>query len=135
MIEVKENLTRNDMKELDKEIQLIPITFDYLFKSLFSDNLDILRKSILSQIDNSIVPEECKITLLNSELPKENKDEYKKTIDLYVLINNSIYVDIEINKERFEDVKLRNLLYESKLHSMILEKGEAIKKLKEKCFV
>ena len=135
MIEVKEHLTRNDMKELDRNIDLIPITFDYFFKSLFSDNLDILRKFILSQIDTEIIPEECKITLLNSELPKENKDEYKKTIDLYVLINNSIYVDIEINKERFEDVKLRNLLYESKLHSMILEKGESIKKLEKKCFV
>ena len=69
MLEVKERLTRDDMIELDKNIKFIPITFDYLFKSLFSDNLDILRKFILSQIDINIVPEECKITLLNSELP------------------------------------------------------------------
>ena len=123
------------MMELDKNIKFIPITFDYLFKSLFFDNLDILRKFILSQIDINILPEECKITLLNSELPKENKDEYKKTVELYVLINNSIYVIIEINKERFEDVKLRNFMYENKLYSMILEKGEDTKKLKEKCFV
>jgi len=135
MIEVKEYLTRNDMEELDKSINLVPITFDYLFKSLFTDNLDILRKFILSQIDEKLVPEECKITLLNSELPKENKDEYKKTVDLYVLINNSIYVNIEVNKERFEDVKLRNFMYENKLYSMILEKGEDTSKLKEKCFV
>ena len=69
MIEVKEYLTRNDMEELDKSMDLVPITFDYLFKSLFTDNLDILRKFILTQIDEKIVPEECKITLLNSELP------------------------------------------------------------------
>ena len=135
MIEVKEYLTRNDMEELDKSMDLVPITFDYLFKSLFTDNLDILRKFILTQIDEKIVPEECKITLLNSELPKENKDEYKKTVDLYVLINNSIYVNIEVNKERFEDVKLRNFMYENKLYSMILEKGEDTKKLEEKCFI
>jgi len=80
MIEIKEYLTREDIKELDKYLQLIPITFDYLFKSLFSDNIDILRKFILSQIDMEIIPEQCKIRLLNSELPKENKDEYKKQL-------------------------------------------------------
>jgi len=135
MIELKEYLTRSDMEELDNTLQFIPITFDYLFKSLFSSNLDILRKFILSQIDNELVPEECKITLLNSELPKENDKEYKKTVDLYVLVNNSIYVNIEVNKEKFEDVRLRNFMYESKLYSMILEKGENTEKLKEKCFV
>ena len=136
MIELKEYLTRSDMINLDKTLQFIPITFDYLFKSLFSSNLDILRKFILSQIGGTeLIPEECKITLLNSELPKENNNEYKKTVDLYVLVNNSIYVNIEVNKEKFENVRLRNFMYESKLYSMILEKGENTEKLKEKCFV
>lgn len=48
------HLTRNDIKKLDKDLKLIPITFDYLFKALFSSNLDILKKFILSQIDISI---------------------------------------------------------------------------------
>jgi len=134
MVELKEYLTREDIKEIDKNLKFIPITFDYLFKSLFQDNLDLLRKFILSQLDSQIDPRECKITLLNNELPNENKNEYKKTVDLYVLINNTIYVNIEINRERFDDVKLRNFMYESKLYSMILEKGENIADLKDKCF-
>ena len=93
MVEIKEYLTREDVLKLDETLNLVPITFDYLFKSLFSDNLDLLKKFILSQLDNELVPEECKITLLNNDLPKENKNEYKKTVDLYVLINNSIYVN------------------------------------------
>ena len=93
MVEIKEYLTREDVLKLDETLNLVPITFDYFFKSLFSDNLDLLKKFILSQLDNELVPEECKITLLNNDLPKENKNEYKKTVDLYVLINNSIYVN------------------------------------------
>ena len=93
MVETKEYLTREEVLKLDETLNLVPITFDYFFKSLFSDNLDLLKKFILSQLDNELVPEECKITLLNNDLPKENKNEYKKTVDLYVLINNSIYVN------------------------------------------
>ena len=84
MVETKEYLTREEVLKLDETLNLVPITFDYFFKSLFSDNLDLLKKFILSQLDTELVPEECKITLLNNDLPKENKNEYKKTVNLYV---------------------------------------------------
>lgn len=135
MVKEKAYLTREDMIELDKKLKLIPITFDYIFKSIFIDNLDLLKDFILSQLDININPKECKIRLLNNELPKENKKEYKKSVDLYVAIDNNIFVEIEINREPFEDVKLRNYLYSDKLYTLLLEQGEDIGELKNKKFI
>ena len=135
MIKEKTYLTREDMIELDKKLKLIPITFDYMFKGIFIDDLDLLKDFILSQLDININPKECKIRLLNNELPKENKKEYKKSVDLYVAIDNNIFVEIEINREPFEDVKLRNYLYSDKLYTLLLEQGEDIGELKNKKFI
>ena len=135
MIKEKTYLTREDMIELDKKLKLIPITFDYMFKSIFIDDLDLLKEFILSQLDINVNPNDCKIRLLNNELPKENKKEYKKSVDLYVSIDNNIFVEIEINREPFEDVKLRNYLYSNKLYTMLLEQGEDISELNNKKFI
>lgn len=81
------------------------------------------------------IPEECNIRLMNSELVKENKREYQKIIDLYVVLDGKIYIDIEINRSLFESVKLRNNLYKNKLSSLLLESGEDIKLLNEKNYI
>ena len=135
MVKEKDYLTREDMIELDKKLKLIPITFDYMFKSIFIDDLDLLKEFILSQLDINVNPNDCKIRLLNNELPKENKKEYRKSVDLYVSIDNNIFVEIEINREPFEDVKLRNYLYSNKLYTMLLEQGEDISELNNKKFI
>lgn len=135
MNKIKRHLDSKYMIRLDKKIELIPLTFDFLFKGIFMNNLDILKEFIFSQLDININQEDCKIELLTNELPKENKKEYQKTVDIYVRINNYLYVNIEVNREHFKDIKLRNMLFADKLYSMILETGEHSKKLSEKYFV
>ena len=137
MIKEENYLTKKDLLELDKETKLIPITFDYMFKGIFMNDLNLLKEFIISQLEfNEIITTyNCKIRLLNNELPKENKNEYKKTIDLYVSIDNKIFVEIEINRELFKDVKMRNYLYANKLYTMLLEQGESVKELSDKTFI
>ncbi len=70
---------------------------------------------------NKITLKELDIRILNNELPKENKREYSKRVDVNIVLKDNIYVEIEINREDFNLVKYRNKMYEDKLYSMILE--------------
>ena len=73
-----------------------------------SDNLcQILQRHLRKQIEINIDGEELRksnIKLLNNELPKETKKEYKKIVDLYVSIDDKVYVEIEVNRELFKDI-------------------------------
>ena len=67
---------------------------------------------------------------MNNELPKENYREYQKRIDVNIVLNEDIYVEIEINREDFSLVKHRNKMYADKLSSLLLESGDNYKRLK-----
>ncbi len=124
-------LNEQYFEKLDQELNLIPITYDFAFKKLFRSNLDILRDFLKAVIPLDIT-EDCKIRLMDGELPKENKNEKQKVIDVYVVLDGKIYVDIEMNRSKFENILERNIKYKDKLSSMIPEVGEDIKKLKDK---
>ena len=113
-------------QKLDEELQLINLTYDFAFKKTFRSNLDILREFIKVVIPLDI-DNECKIRLMDGELSKENKNERKKIVDIYVVLDGKIYVDIEMNRSKFETVLERNIKYKDKLSSMIPESGEDIK--------
>jgi len=134
MLETKRNYTEEDMILLDERIKFIPLTYDKLFKGIFKENLELLKIFILEQIEIDVNPDECKILLYDSELPKFNKNEYQKNVDLFVKIHN-IYVNVEINREYFKTIKKRNLLYADRLYSMILEQGENLEELENRIFV
>ena len=79
MVNELELLTENDMLEFDKKNELISLTFDFIFKGLFVENLPLLKKFLLAILDTEVdIDKDCSVTLLNNELPKENKKEYKK---------------------------------------------------------
>ena len=118
-----------NLKELDKEVKMIPLTYDFSFKSAFDKNLEVLKEFLVDVLDLEYELEELDIRILNNELPKENFNEYQKRIDVNIVLNDDIYVEIEINRENFELVKYRNKLYKEKLSSMLLKTGEDAKKL------
>ena len=121
----------NNFKDLDTKLELIPLTYDFAFKTVFASNLDILRDFLITVMPLE-VKNDCDIKLLNSELPKENKNEYKKIIDMYITLDNKIDIDIEINRMHFGVIKTRNIIYFAKLLSMLLESGESILSLKDR---
>ena len=113
---------------------MIPLTFDPIFKGVFGNNIDLLKRFLNEVLELDLDVREINVRLLNTELPKQNIREYQKRIDIYLCINNNIYIDIEINRSNFKRVKLRNYLYGSKTYSMLLESGDNISELEDKYF-
>ena len=122
-------LDTNYLCELDNKVKLLPITFDPIFKGIFGSNIELLKDFILSVLEIDIDRNKCKIRLLNNELPIENYKEYKKTVDLNIVLNDDIFIEIEINRSDFNKVKRRNFIYQNKMYSMIPEKGDNPKNL------
>ena len=118
-------------EQLDEKLTLIPLTYDKAFKRIFRTNLDIL-KDFLKDVIPLDIDKECNIRLMDGELPKENMKEKGKIIDIYVVLDGKIYVDIEMNKSKFETVLQRNIKYKDKLSSMLPESNEDYKKLTSK---
>ena len=129
----KSFLTRDDLVKLDKELKLIPLTFDKMFKSVFTYDLDIFKEFLILETNLDLDIKSTSISLLNNELPKGIIKEYQKTIDIYVSLNDNTRIDVELNNASYNDLlSIRNSLYESKLFSMSLESGESIKELANK---
>ena len=118
-------------EQLDEKLTLVPLTYDKAFKRIFRTNLDIL-KDFLKDVIPLDIDKECNIRLMDGELPKENMKEKGKIIDIYVVLDGKIYVDIEMNKSKFETVLQRNIKYKDKLSSMLPESNEDYKKLTSK---
>ena len=123
-----------DMVKLDKEREFIPLTFDGMFKGLFKKDLNLLKDFILSQLATDIDGDMCNIQLLDSELVKDKYNEYQKTVDICVEMNN-ILINVEINREYFKNVEKRNFIFADKLNTMMLKRGDGIEELENKIFV
>ena len=119
------------LEKLDQELSLIPLSYDRAFKSVFKINLDIL-KDFLKVIIPININDNDSINLLDSEIPVTSKNEYKRTVDILVVINNKIFIDVEMNKSKFEYVSDRNFSYGDIISTRVIEMGEDINNLKYK---
>ena len=95
---------------------------------IFRTNLDIL-KEFLKDVIPLDIDKECNIRLMDGELPKENMKEKGRIVDIYVVLDGKIYIDIEMNKSKFETVLQRNIKYKDKLSSMLPESEGDFKNL------
>lgn len=120
-------LDTKELKKIDQKTSLIPLTYDFAFKTLFIKNLDIFGLFLADVVH--IPNYNGDIVLINNELPKDNKNEYKKTLDMFVVLNGYIYIDTEMNGNLFINVIDRNGLYLDKISITLLESGE-----NKKCF-
>ncbi len=97
------------------EDNFIPLTRDFMFKRIFTNNPEILKKFLISVLKLDINPNLACITILNNELIKSREKEYHKTVDIYVRINHNLRIDIEVNSEKFNNIKVRNTFYLNKI--------------------
>ena len=117
------------MKELDSNIEMIPITFDKVIKNLFENNISIFKRFIKSVIHLDV--EDIDIIINNTEIPTTFYNEYKKVIDFNILINNIDHLNIEVNRDYYINVKFRNDFYFNKIVGLSLKKGDDVKKAKK----
>lgn len=115
--------TKEYLEKLDMQLEMVPLTLDCVFKKIFETNLEMLKKFLIIVLKLNINPNECKIEMKNSELPKYNHKEYKMILDVHTILDNNIYVDVEMNSEYFKDIKERNSFYLDKRHVSLLEVG------------
>ena len=124
--------TREYLKELDEKIKYISLTYDYAFKSVMVKNRELFKKFLIRTLYLDLTLEESNLIFLDKELVKENYKEKGKTVDLNVRIGPNLIITIEINRSNFEKLKLRNLLYLEKLHTMQFEVGDNYNELKSR---
>ena len=119
-------ITKEYLKQLDEKMDMIPLSYDLVFKSIFKLNLNLLVDFLNTSLKIEISKDD-KIRILDSELPVTNKNERKKMVDIIVSINDKIFIDIEMNRSKFEYVMERNFNYLDKIATIIFEKGKSIK--------
>ena len=116
-------INKETLKELDGVKVMIPLTFDPVFKGIFDRNLEVLKELLVDVLHLDYELEELVLEYLIMNYNQDNISEYSKRVDVNIVLNDNIYVEIEVNREDFNVVKYRNKLYEYKLYSMILKKG------------
>ena len=120
-----------DTNELYDDVMLLDIGAGNTEIGVFERNLELLKSFLISTLELKLDVDSTKIEISNNELLKENVKEYQKRVDILVILNDTIFIDFEINRSSFEKVKLRNSLYCDKLYSVLLEMGDKTTKLKD----
>ena len=128
---LERGITGETLKEIDSIINMIPLTFDRIIKPLFLQNEYLYKRFIKSVIHLDENVENIEIEIKNIELPNTTYKEYKKVIDFNVYINKKIHLNIEMNRDYYENVKLRNNMYLDKIIGLSLVMGDNINKLED----
>ena len=87
-------INEENLSKVDNVREMIPLTFDPVFKGVFSRNLEILKEFLRDVLHLEYELEELDIRILNNELIKESIREYQKVIDVNIVLNDNIYVEI-----------------------------------------
>ena len=103
-----------------KEKQIIPLTYDFMFKALFGNekNIKILTQFLSDYFNIDYKYLEGKIKILNSELIKNNKKDKKKSVDVIIELNEKEIINLEMNANRnYPGLIERNTAYICKIFS------------------
>ena len=73
--EYKEQYPNEYVEKLDTnpEIKFIPLVYDQMFKKVFGNNKEILKRFLLKVLHYNIDESKCNIEVGPNELPKEQK--------------------------------------------------------------
>ena len=114
MIDIKDEITDEYLRELQDKHPMVLLTFDKLLKALFERNPVMYKRFLSSVLHLGLSPDEMEIVNNNTELPISEYSEYSKTIDFNTNINENILVNLELNNTYFANVKIRNRIYHIK---------------------
>ncbi len=117
---IKENISIDYLKELDKKIEFIPMTMDFMFKSVMQRNPNILEKFLIDLM-NLKIDNDDSIIFLDKELIKGNIKEKGRVVDIKVKFGGRYLIQIEVNRKKYQTVKVRNDLYLERIDTLRLE--------------
>ncbi len=111
--------------------EIIPATFDPVFKEVFTSpdchNFVCTLISLLTKIDLNFLKKHLKV--INSNLPREKVNEKASETDVLLSVEGHI-INIEMNKDYYEGLFIKNDLYQHKVISRVLKKGDTYIELK-----
>ena len=117
---VQEKITLEYLKELDKRLEFIPMTMDFMFKSVMQRNANILEKFLVDLMNLKINKNDY-LVFLDEELIKGNIKEKGRVVDIKVKFGNKYLIQIEVNRKKYQAVKLRNDLYLERIDTLRVE--------------
>ena len=117
---IKEKIDLNYLKELDKRMEFIPMTRDFMFKSVMQRNANILEK-FLVDLMNLKIDKGDYLVFLDKELIKGNIKEKGRVVDIKVKFGSKYLIQIEVNRKKYKTVKIRNDLYLERIDTLRLE--------------
>ena len=126
---MNKEITIEYLEKLDKEDKFFPIMKDWYFKRFLRENSKFLCKLVNATLGLKVKVKDIKFD--NTELPKENSEEYFKDVDILFHIGKYITVDIECNSRYFESCSERNLAYADKLYGTCYKSGTDYSEIKE----
>ena len=112
-----------------KEVDMLPLSNDYVFKRIFGKggNEKIL-KSLLEAILKINIQ---KIEIKNPEIPKETIEEKLSILDIKAEINNDTLIDIELQVGNTTAIERRLVVYNAKLIAGEIKVSQEYKKAKD----
>ena len=120
---IKEKITLNYLNKVDKELRLIPLTKDFMFKSVMQRNVDILEKFLVDLMHLKIDKDDS-IIFLDKELIKGRIKEKGRIVDIKIKFGKKYLIQIEVNGKRYQTVKIRNDLYLERIDTLRLETND-----------
>ena len=108
---------------LTKEIKIPLLCYDFFFKSVFKDNENILAKMIsnITGLDYKLLKDN--IILETNELPVSRKNEKFKKCDFIIRVGKDMILNLELNKNSYSELLIKNLSYVFNLFSTVTKKG------------
>ena len=121
---LKEKVDLNYLKEVDKRMEFIPMTRDFMFKSVMQRNANILEK-FLVDLMNLKIDKGDYLVFLDKELIKGNIKEKGRVVDIKVKFGSKYLIQIEVNRKKYQAVKIRNDLYLERIDTLRLEVNDS----------
>ena len=113
------------MVDTIKKGEIIPLTFDIMFTEIFNNEecLCILEEFISGYFNYPLESVRGNLEILSRRLPKENRIDSRKEVDLLLNLNGR-KINIEMSNSRSNGVINRNIVYLCKIHGEQLKYGD-----------
>ena len=113
----------NNIKVYPDKLEM-PLCFDKAFKCIFLKNPKFLKRLLIDYLHLDFEINDFEIK--NSEQFIDNIHERKKVLDVYVVINKTKHISLELNNCDYNAVKKRNIIYANKIYNTFLKPGKAV---------
>ena len=138
------NITLEYLEELDnglvknkegKKVSMPDLTYDKNFKVFFKSNEEMFKRFLKTVLHLDIDVTDMKVIFLDKELLESKLDSKSNTLDYFININGNIDVDIEVNRDTYENKKNQLFQYRCRMISNNLKAGENYQDFNSKEFI